>query len=144
MKNIETKIIINSSANQVFQKLMNFKSYPSWNPFITAIEGNPAIGNQLRVAIQPPDKSAMTFTPIVLKNAPNQEFRWKGKLGVTGIFDGEHYFILNALSPTQTELTHGENFSGLLTIIVFEMMKESTKQGFELMNESLKSHLEKH
>ena len=142
MKNIETKVIINSSANRIFQTLLDFDNYPSWNPFITAISGNPVIGNQLQVAIQPPEKNAMAFTPIVIKNTPNQEFRWKGKLGVTGIFDGEHYFLLNALSPTQTELTHGENFSGFLTGIVFNMLEESTKQGFELMNESLKNHLE--
>lgn len=121
---------------------MDFENYSSWNPFITSISGNPSTGNVINVAIQPPEKSSMKFTPIVLNNTPNQEFRWKGKLGVSGIFDGEHYFVLNPLSPTQTELTHGENFSGFLTGIVFNMMEESTQKGFELMNESLKNHLE--
>lgn len=36
----------------------------------------------------------MTFKPKILIVEPNKEFRWKGKLGINGIFDGKHYFIL--------------------------------------------------
>ena len=84
----------------------------------------------------------MTFTPVVLISVPNSEFRWKGKLGVSGIFDGEHYFILKVLSPQKTELIHGERFSGILTGLIFNLLKNSTIQGFKAMNNSLKSHLE--
>jgi hypothetical protein len=40
----------------------------------------------------------MTFKPTILTLESNKEFRWKGKLGITGIFDGEHYFILEYLN----------------------------------------------
>jgi hypothetical protein len=142
MKKIEIQITINSPINQVWKALMQFDNYPLWNPFIQSISGNPEVGQQLAVSIHPPQKSPMKFTPIVLKHEINQEFRWLGKLGISGIFDGEHYFKLQALNNEQTVLTHGEIFTGLLSGLIFKMAKDSTLKGFDLMNQALKTHLE--
>ena len=142
MKTIQTQININASINQVWKTLMNFEKYPEWNPFIQSISGNPKTGEKLTVSIHPPEKSAMIFTPKVLVCTDKQEFRWKGKLGIKGIFDGEHYFILQAISNNKTELIHGENFTGLLSNPINKMLKDSTTKGFELMNQSLKQRVE--
>ncbi|MGB0807312.1 MAG: SRPBCC family protein [Salibacteraceae bacterium] len=142
MKNIETKTTIKAPINQVWDTLMNFENYPSWNSFIPSITGEPVVGKQISVSIHPPGKNPMSFTPTVLINKSQQEFKWKGKLGVAGIFDGEHYFQLTAINSNETQFIHGENFSGILVPFLFKMIKESTIQGFEEMNQSLKSHLE--
>ena len=39
MKNIQTEILINTDITKVWDVLMNFDSYPKWNPFITSISG---------------------------------------------------------------------------------------------------------
>lgn len=83
----------------------------------------------------------MTFKPVVLKFEPKKEFRWKGKLGIQGIFDGEHYFILEEVDNNQTKLIHGEKFSGILVYVMGNVL-EKTKIGFELMNEALKKQSE--
>ena len=84
----------------------------------------------------------MTFTPVVLVNQPNQEFRWKGKLFVKGLFDGEHYFKLEKISATETRFLHGEHFTGILKGLVLKMIEADTIKGFEAMNLALKSRIE--
>ena len=142
MKNIQTEILINTNITKIWDVLMNFDSYPKWNPFITSISGEPKLGNRLTVSISPPGGKAMTFKPYILNLESNKEFRWKGKLGINGIFDGEHYFILESVDKDITKFIHGEKFSGLLVPLVGKML-DKTQKGFQLMNESIKNECER-
>lgn len=139
MRNIETSQVVNAPATEVWKTLMNFNDYPNWNPFIKSLSGTARVGEQLTVELCLPGKKPMFFKPTVLKAIPNQEFRWIGKLGVKGLFDGEHYFKLEKLDNKRTLFTQGENFSGLLSGLLFKMIGEETKQGFEAMNEALEN-----
>ena len=100
------------------------------------------MGGKLAVTIQPEDKKPMTFTPVVLKNEKDKEFRWLGHLFVKGLFDGEHYFQLDAIGPNQTRLIHGEIFTGVLASVLLKMIGKSTLNGFRSMNEALKRQVE--
>ena len=142
MKNIQTEILINTDIAKVWNVLMNFDNYPKWNPFITSISGEPKLGSRLTVSIKPPGGKGMTFKPNILTLEANKEFRWKGKLGINGIFDGEHYFILESVDKDITKFIHGEKFSGLLVPLVGKML-DKTQKGFQLMNESIKNECEK-
>ena len=142
MKNIQTEILILADTAKVWDVLMNFDSYPKWNPFITSISGERKLGNRLTVSINPPGGKGMTFKPNILTLEANKEFRWKGKLGINGIFDGEHYFILESVDKDITKFIHGEKFSGLLVPLVCKML-DKTQKGFQLMNESIKNKCER-
>ena len=142
MKNIQTEILINTDITKAWDVLMNFDNYPEWNPFITSISGEPKLGSRLTVSIKPPGGKGMTFKPNILTLEANKEFRWKGKLGINGIFDGEHYFILESVDNDITKFIHGEKFSGLLVPLVGKML-DKTQKGFQLMNESIKNECER-
>ena len=142
MKNIQTEILINTDITKVWDVLMNFDNYPKWNPFITSISGERKLGSRLTVSINPPGGKGMTFKPNILTLEANKEFRWKGKLGINGIFDGEHYFILEVLENDKTKFIQGEKFSGLLVPFVGKML-DKTQKGFQLMNESIKKECER-
>jgi len=143
MKRIETEILINVKPEVVWEILTDFESQSKWNPFIKSISGEKKIGKNLTVSIQPPgSKKGMTFNPIILNYEKNKELRWAGKLGIKGIFDGEHYFKLINLDNNQTKFIHGEKFSGILVYLMGKALGK-TKEGFELMNESLKVECEK-
>ncbi|HOZ62362.1 MAG TPA: SRPBCC domain-containing protein [Smithellaceae bacterium] len=137
MKQIETEIWIDANPEKVWSLLTDFENHPRWNPFITSIHGEKKIGGQLTVSIKPPGGNGMTFKPIVTSFKENTEFRWKGKLGIQGIFDGEHYFQLVGQENNRTKLVHGEQFSGILVPFMGKAL-DKTKEGFELMNKSLK------
>jgi hypothetical protein len=135
--NIETKITINAPADKIWAVLMEFENHPKWNPLIKSISGDPKVGSHIFLQIQ-----NMKFTPIVLANTPNREFRWKGKLFSDYIFTGEHYFILNHIAENETELIHGEIFEGILLLLMKNSLNTNTLNGFKEMNEALKKQVE--
>ena len=138
MKNLETRITIKAPAEIIWNQLINFKEYGSWNPFITAIEGTAFEGEKLTVTLQVPGKSPMNMTPKILRMKEANEFRWLGHLFVPGLFDGEHYFILKKINESETEFIHGEKFSGVFRGLIMKMISESTQQGFIEMNKAIK------
>ena len=143
MKHLETEIIINAPAHRVWQVLMDFKAYPDWNPFIISIKGLRQKGKNLQVMLRTKKGKEMSFEPVVLVSNQNDEFRWRGKLGIRGIFDGEHYFALEALESAQCRFIHGEFFSGILVGLMGNVLKD-TLQSFEEMNKALKNRCEDH
>jgi hypothetical protein len=140
-RQIETHIEIKASAAHVWAILLDFAHEASWNPFITSIAGDPTPGARLAVTIAPPGKTAMQFKPTVLAVRPERELRWRGRLLIPGLFDGEHYFLLDPLADSGTRFTQGELFSGLLVGLVGGTLA-ATEAGFRAMNAALKQQAE--
>ncbi|MDY0193159.1 MAG: SRPBCC domain-containing protein [Aliarcobacter butzleri] len=138
---IETSIKISSTANKIWQELTNFDEYKNWNPSIIDISGELGKNRTLKIVVKI-DEKTMIFKPIVLECEENKELRWLGKLLFNGIFDGEHYFLINENSDGTCTFIQGEKFSGIL-IPFFGKMILKTKKGFEVMNEELKRRVER-
>ena len=123
---IMTEIEIAATPERVWSVLLDFTSYPHWNPFIREISGPSMKGGSLRVTLTLPGRAAMTFSPTVLAAEEGREFRWRGRLVVPGLFDGEHYFRIESLNPERTALIHGEDFSSLLPGTLLSWIREGT------------------
>lgn len=141
MKSLTSEITINAGPDAVWSVLTDFDSYPEWNPFIVSIAGAKNVGGRLVVNIRPPGSRSMTFKPVVIAFEPEKEFRWKGKLLIKGLFDGEHRFKLKDNHDGTTQFQQGEDFSGLLVGMTGKTL-DQTHQGFVLMNEALKKRCE--
>ncbi len=137
MKEIRTQTSIKAAPEKIWTILTEFENYSAWNPFIQSIKGEKKPGAKLEVFIQPPGAGGMKFKPEVLVFEKNQEFRWAGKMFFKGLFDGEHYFLLQPNERGTTDFIHGEKFRGML-IPFFKGMLTKTREGFELMNQELK------
>jgi hypothetical protein len=135
--NIETQIHIHATPEKVWGVLTDFDKYSDWNPFVKSLTGEVAVGNQITVALL-----GMAFKPIILKFEKNKELRWLGKLLFKGLFDGEHYFILQENKADTTTFIHGENFDGVLVGLFKKKLLTETIAGFEAMNEALKVRVE--
>jgi len=136
MHEIETEVQVRASIERVWSILSDLASYPSWNPFITHIEGKLEKGHRLRATIKPVGGRPMTFKPTVLSVVPNQELRWLGHLYIPGLFDGEHSFAL-AVRDNGTRLVQSERFTGLLVPLLRKSLEQGTRPGFEAMNAAL-------
>lgn len=136
MKTISTTIDIAAEPERVWEVLTDFARHPDWNPFIRAISGPLEAGGRLSVHICPPGQKGMQFRPKVLAAEPARELRWKGTVGIPGIFDGEHVFRLESIAGG-TRLHHGETFSGLLPALMSARSFEPIEAGFRAMNEAL-------
>jgi hypothetical protein len=142
VRQIQTSIDIVASPTRVWSVLTDFPAYATWNPFITLIDGKPQPGARLRVTIAPPGRRPMTFRAVVLTATPRRELRWRGRLLVPGLFDGEHAFQLELLSTAVCRLHHTERFSGLLVGLMGGSLFDATREGFEAMNGALKRRAE--
>jgi hypothetical protein len=78
----------------------------------------------------------------VITVRPERELRWLGQLFISGLFDGEHYFLLEPIGAERTRLTQGENFSGLLVGVLGGALS-ATESGFKAMNTALKHEAER-
>ena len=114
MKEIHTEIIIDATAKRVWEVLTNYEDHQRWNPFIKNWTGDKLKGGKLEVLIEPPGGKAMTFKPTILTFDEERELRWLGKLGISGIFNGEHFFQIETISDNQVRFIQGEKFTGIL------------------------------
>ena len=137
MKNISTEIIINARISKIWDTLLDFEAYPSWNPFIQKIEGVPQINEKLKVTIKPLGGKSMIIRPVIQKISDYQ-LCWKGGLFINGLFDGVHQFQLIQETGNAVKLIHSETFTGLISKPVFALVGKSTQIGFEQMNIALK------
>jgi hypothetical protein len=142
VRQIQTSIDTVASPTRVWGVLTDFSAYPTWNPFITSIDGKPQPGAQLRVTIAPPGRRPMTFRPVVLTVTAGRELRWRGRLLMPGLCDGEHTLQLEPLSTAGCRLHHIERFSGLLVGLVSGSLLDATREGFEAMSGALKRRAE--
>lgn len=124
----------------VWDELVDFATYPDWNPFIRRLSGEATVGARLAVTVQPPGRRAMTFKPVVLAATPGRELRWLGRTFVPGLLDGEHGFFLEPVAGG-CRLHQRETFSGILAPL-FAGMLADTERGFVEMNEALKRRIE--
>ena len=141
MKSLQTEIIINASAEKVWSILTDFDKFPQWNPFIVKLEGKPEVNTRLRAELKNGD-GVSVFKPKVLVAEKNKAFEWLGSLPVPGIFNGQHYFKIEALNANQVKFVHGEDFSGLLAGLIMKQIGEQTRMGFIGMNKALKERAE--
>ena len=139
MRLIDTRIEIAASPARVWDVLTDFARFPEWNPFITRIEGVSEPGARLHVEIKPPGRSAVTFSPTVLAARPGKELRWRGRLLLPGIFDGEHAFELEERGGA-CSFRQSERFTGMLVPLLGGALA-ATARGFEAMNAALKKRL---
>ncbi len=141
-KEIRTEIEIDAPAAKVWSILADFKRFREWNPFVISVEGEPKVGETLKIEVQLPGSRKLDFTPLVLKAEPDRELRWVGDLPL-GAFRGEHFYVIEAISDSKVKFVHGEQFSGWMVRLIWLMVGKQTEAGYHLMNRALKSEAEK-
>ncbi|MFD9717973.1 SRPBCC family protein [Streptomyces sp. NPDC059076] len=141
MRRISSAVHIAATPDQVWGVLTDFARFPEWNPFLIAAEGRPVPGARLTLRLRLPDNGReMTFTPTVLESLPGRLLRWRGRLGVPGVFDGVHTFELSA-QHQGTQVLQSEVFSGFLVPLSGSIINPS-ERGFTALTDALKARVE--
>lgn len=138
---VEISTAISAPPSVVYSILMDFNSYPSWNPLVVKLEGTAEVGATLEAQIKLGEQAPSVFKPKVLKNEANREFRWVGAVLFEWIFRGEHYFVVEETADG-CQLVHGELFSGLLVGLMQKMYEGDVKKSFGAFNEAIKKKAE--
>jgi len=142
MRTIEHTVDIQAPAAAVWQVLTDTNRYQDWNPFMPRLSGRLTPGERLTLTVRP-GKRAMTFRPTVLAVEDCALIRWRGRLGVPGLFDGEHELRLESISDGGTRFVQRETFTGLLVPMMPRVLVD-TATGFAAMNLALRDRAELH
>ncbi len=141
-KEFVTEITIDAPAVRVWEVLADLSSYPEWNPMIRRAEGELREGAFLKVRFQPEGGRGHTFRPRLLTVRPGRELRWMGWPRFPGVFDFEHYWILEETPEGSTRLRHGAVVNGLLAPMAGRLVERIARAPFEAMNRAHKERAE--
>lgn len=141
---ISTSVEIDGPPARVWSVLVDLPAYREWNPFIVDASGTVAVGETLSLRMRLPERDPLTIEPVLLVVEPERELRWKGRLLIPGLFDGEHAFALTALEDGRTRLDHFEHFRGLLLPIARGLVYDATLQAFHESNAALADRAAEH
>jgi hypothetical protein len=143
---IRTEIEINAPADTVWKVLINFPDYGSWNPVIPKIDGMPYRGNKISFNIQaaPGIQIPIMACEILVADSAQHELRWKGPaIPIAGdILSGEHFFIVQEISPNKVRFVHGEDFTGLAAPMLKPLLEQRLTDSYNEMNRALKKRCE--
>ena len=142
-KELVSSINIDAPAPLVWEMLVDFDAFPSWNPFITSAEGTVQVGGRLTLRMQPVRGSTVTLRPTVVEVVDGQRLGWHGRLGVRGLFDADHLFIVEPRGAAGSRLTQQEQFNGLLVPFFQRSLDRGTLPAFHAMNAALKDRAER-
>ena len=135
MKTIQHTVVIPGPPAAVWRTLTDTDRYPEWNPFITRLDGDLRPGNRLTVTVQAGTRS-LTFRPTVDHVQPERHLRWRGRLGLPGILDGCHEFLIDPRPDGTTAFTQRETFEGIVVPLLGRTLRD-TAEGFATMNQAL-------
>lgn len=139
---IRTTIEIGATSDRVWRILTDFARYPEWNRTFRFADGHTRTGERLDLTVLSGNSRETRFRPVLLRAEKNREFRWRGSLLLTGIFDGEHIFELEPSGEGGTRFDHSEIFSGILIPIIRRELETNTRRAFESFNRALKRRAE--
>jgi hypothetical protein len=134
---IATAVEIDAPPARVWGVLVDLPAYPQWNPFIVEAAGTLAVGETLSLRMALPGWEPMTIEPRLLVVEPERELRWKGRLVLPGLFDGEHAFVFTPLENGRTRVDHVEDFAGLLLPIAKGLIHAATLESFHALDAAL-------
>ncbi|TVQ17467.1 MAG: SRPBCC domain-containing protein, partial [Bacteroidetes bacterium] len=118
---IDAWIDIDAQPEEVWEVLVDFKSWESWNSFIPMVEGNLEVGERLRIKVVPPDLKPMIFEPEVYEVIPCQKILWGGSF-LKIIYRGDHAFLIEPAPDGKTRFRQIERFRGPMVLFMGGMI----------------------
>lgn len=160
---------IDAPIDVVWNALLDFPSYPDWNPFVRSQvlasdlfiplddQSNPVAGQKLIINVQTPplDPPVDADTPsdplhaqmsyeniTVLEGAPTYRCAWKQIMIVDALLNATRWQALSTLEDGRTYYEAREVYSGSLATTLESTLGEGLQQGFDVQASELKAYVE--
>jgi hypothetical protein len=138
---LTSEIVIDAPSEIVWQVLVDFDSYPDWNPVEIQAKGEAVVGAAFEHTGKLPGREPRTFHAKIIEAAPPRALAWKGRILVPGLFDVRHHFEIDPLGDDRSRLQQFEHFSGVLVPLMRGVLRD-TQAAFELANKAIKHRAE--
>lgn len=140
MTPITASIEIAAPASPVWKVLMDWASYPDWNPTLRAIAGQARKGAKITVSIASPI-GTLAIPAVVTRLVINSAITWHSEMRLPGVFDRDHIIELSP-DPAGVRLTQTQTFSGILSRGASLVATGTVRDGLVKMNAALKERVE--
>jgi len=137
---LRSEVEINAPPSHVYAVLTDFPRYELWNPFLTSVRGELAVGRKLSVEMSLPEGKIYVLEPEVTQ-VSELALRWRARFAAAALLEAEHLFLLKEAGPGVTRLVQGLNFSGFLLRFSGVALTQSAR-GCVYMNQALKKRAE--
>lgn len=140
---IEEKVEINASVDEVWSALTNLRSYSRWNTQLHFLGGEVKLKGKIRLKLISEGIQPHEFKATISHWEKNRRLAWMAGTKIPGIFRGERFFELEEMSDNLTILTNREEYRGVLSSIVkLSPLIQTAPQAFQLLNTELKDYVE--
>jgi len=138
---VSTSIEIPRSSQVVWDTLVDGPGWARWSTLLRWRSGTFEPGRRVALSIDIPE-AKYDFEPRVLQ-ADGTHLVWIGRtLGLPGVLDGQHRFVLTAINTTTTRLENAETWTGvMLPWVRHTAMFRAVAPAFAEMNAQLLRHL---
>lgn len=137
------KIQITAPIEHVWNKLINFDQYPSWNPFTTKVTSSLKIGEMVTMNVKMTAKKNEISSKARLKKIePPHLICWGTTIIAPFILNTERYQILEVVDANHTTYHTYEEMKGALSSFVLSKYGSDIKRGFNEMANALKKYAE--
>jgi hypothetical protein len=142
MRTVHDQIDIDATPERVWREFTDFRSFPSWNPFIRKMSGRLVPGRRLRITLRL-GRALVKLHPWVTVVKPARELRWLAREPVPRLFDVERVFEFQPRGAAGTRFVQQETGRGLLAPILMPLLHHSIAHGYTALNKALKARAER-
>lgn len=141
MSDPRSSVDIAAPAQQVWDILTDWQSFPSWNPFIRSAQGRLVVGNRVTIRLQL-GRRLITFRPRLIVVDPPGELQWLVRQRVPGLFDVRRRFVVQPTGHSSSRLIQSETGSGLFAPLVMWLMRRDVLEGYRSLERAMKARAE--
>lgn len=140
---VQDSLIINASKKKVFEALTQWNTYPEWNPYITKIEGDPKVGQEIKVFFSIGFGPALPLKCIVENlDAQKTVLSWEYQAVLPWVYTARHSFSIEEINSDQCQIVQIEKMQGLLGNRLQLIYHNILKRRFQAMHEALRAQVE--
>ena len=141
MKENRNEIVLQATAEQVWQVLTDLDSYSEWNPLLYRGVGKVEQGEIVEISAKTASKD-MKFICKVTEVEPCNKFAWKFHVIHPFLFRGVHIFQIESIDEHTVRFIDQEQFEGLLLPMQAKDLETNGLSGMVEMGEALKKRVE--
>ena len=121
----QATITIDAPKEKIWEILVDFDSYPDWNPFMR-MKGTPEVGRTVKLEAHV-DGRVLKLGAKMRTVDENRALSWGGPDGgpATLLINAEHYVRIQPLGNDKCRIEHGETFGGLIGNLAWPLIRRS-------------------
>ena len=141
MRQLRAAVEINAPPARVWAVCTDFRSFPSWNPFISSAEGPLVQGGRIDVTLRLWGWPVRLHPELTVVDEP-AELRWLARAVGRGVFDVDRRFLLEPVGSTGCRFVQSESGSGLLAPLLMPLLRREILRGYQRFGLALKLRVE--